>query len=73
MPDAFSMNSGDDGLSAGCVPAAIAAAFFSFSRRTYSLKATHSSSFSRTCSGCQTPEPVIAVEVVRRGDDMRRN
>src|SRR5580765_8328142 len=61
MPDAFSMNSGDDSFS--CAP-------FAFSRRTYSLNATHSSSFVSTCSGCQTPAPVMAVPVVMR--DMPR-
>jgi len=58
------MNSGDEVLSGCLVPAAIAAALRSFSRRTNSLNDAHSSSLFRTCSGCQTPAPVIAVAVV---------
>src|SRR5438094_866725 len=59
------MNSGDDSLSAGWAPAA-------FARRTNALKATHSSSFVSTCSGCQTPAPVMAVAVELRARDRVR-
>src|SRR5258705_12613741 len=68
MPDAFTMNSGDDSFSACRFPAAIASALAALSRRTNSLNATHSSSFSRMVDGCHTPWPVIEVPVVLRGD-----
>src|SRR5665811_94948 len=63
IPDALSMNSGDDSWRGGWAPAALA-------RRTNSLNAMHSSSFVRICSGCQTPAPVIAVPVVIRAPDI---
>src|SRR5688572_11406414 len=68
MPDALTMNSGDDSLSGSRVPAAISAACFALSRRTNSLNATHRSAFVRTLVGCHTEWPVIEVPVVVRGD-----
>jgi hypothetical protein len=57
------MNSGLDSFSGSNVPAAISLARRAFSRRTNSLNATHSSAFVMTLSGCQTPDPVMAVPV----------
>src|SRR5262245_10249459 len=68
MPEAFSMNSGDDSFSGSCVCAAIASAWRALSRRTKSVNATHSAAFESECGGCQTPQPVIVVPVVVRGD-----
>src|SRR5262249_42160564 len=62
-PDAFTMNSEVDSLSAARVPAEIASACLALSRRTNSLKASTSSSFVSVVSGCQTPWPVMAMPV----------
>src|SRR5512138_1083777 len=66
MPDALTIHSGVDSRSGSCSPAAMRSAFLALSRRTNSLKAAHSSGFSRTVSGCHTPHPVIEVLVVVR-------
>jgi len=53
-------------IEAVALGAAAVIAWRSLSRRTNSLKATHSSSLVRTLSGCHTPWPVIEVPVVIR-------
>jgi hypothetical protein len=62
MPDAFTMNSAEEFVSACTDPSAMASAWRRLCRATYSLNEVTSSSLEMEWGGVKRPVPLIAME-----------